>query len=57
MGMTTTNQLLVFVTHSPSVTAGSSPSLLLMAICALKGQKLFHTVRVLSDTTKNQIQL
>ena len=40
MGMTTINQLLVFVTHSPSVTAGSSPSLLLMAICALKGQKI-----------------
>lgn len=40
MGMTTINQLLVFVTHSPSVTAGRSPSLLLMAICALKRQKL-----------------
>lgn len=36
---------LVFVTHLPSVTAGSSPSLLLMATCALKRQKLFHTVR------------
>ena len=37
-------QLLVFVTHSPSVTAGSSLSLLLIAICALRRQKLFYTV-------------
>ena len=46
MGMTMIDQRLVFVTLSPSVTAGSSPSLLLMAICALKRQKLFHTVSI-----------